>query len=128
MKSLRKMDKRREVCNYTEVFIQQLNFIYNIRNYAMFFPIKLNVVILGNKHKWVPLVIEVKSEGPRERSASRNNTRQYDGHRIPPNNRNDLRGISLFFYFSLSYLVKFPHMHINLNQAIKTHFLSMSEI
>uniref|UniRef100_A0A673LGW2 La-related protein 1-like n=1 Tax=Sinocyclocheilus rhinocerous TaxID=307959 RepID=A0A673LGW2_9TELE len=46
----------------------------------------------GNKHKWVPLRIEVKSEGPRERSASRNNTRQFDAHRVPPNGRNDLRG------------------------------------
>uniref|UniRef100_A0A8C2PQZ3 La ribonucleoprotein 1, translational regulator n=1 Tax=Cyprinus carpio TaxID=7962 RepID=A0A8C2PQZ3_CYPCA len=45
----------------------------------------------GNKHKWVPLMIEVKAEGPRERSASRNNTRQFDAHRVPPNGRNDLR-------------------------------------
>uniref|UniRef100_A0AAY4EGW5 HTH La-type RNA-binding domain-containing protein n=1 Tax=Denticeps clupeoides TaxID=299321 RepID=A0AAY4EGW5_9TELE len=46
----------------------------------------------GNKHKWVPLMIEVKSEGPRERSASRNNTRQNEPSRQPPNNRNDLKG------------------------------------
>ena len=46
----------------------------------------------GNKHKWVPLMIEVKSEGPRERSASRNNTRQNEPARMPPNARNDLRG------------------------------------
>ncbi len=50
------------------------------------------VAVVGNKHKWVPLMIEVKSEGPRERSASRNNTRQFDAHRVPPNGRNDLRG------------------------------------
>ncbi len=51
-----------------------------------------DVAVVGNKHKWVPLMIEVKSEGPRERSASRNNTRQFDAHRVPPNGRNDLRG------------------------------------
>ncbi|XP_013979396.2 la-related protein 1 isoform X3 [Salmo salar] len=45
----------------------------------------------GNKHKWVPLMIEVKSEGPRERSASRNNTRQNEVPRMPPNRKNDLR-------------------------------------
>lgn len=91
------------------------------------FPIKLsNVIVLGNKHKWVPLMIEVKSEGPRERSASRNNARQNDGHRIPPNNRNDLRGISpliLFYTFVFVYCIflQFPHMHISLNQAMKIY-------
>lgn len=45
----------------------------------------------GNKHRWVPLPIEVKSEGPKERSASRNNTRQNEHYRLPPNSRNDLR-------------------------------------
>ncbi|KAF0038423.1 hypothetical protein F2P81_008907 [Scophthalmus maximus] len=45
----------------------------------------------GNKQKWVPLMIEVKSEGPRERSASRNNSRQNENPRLPPNARNDLR-------------------------------------
>uniref|UniRef100_A0A4W4E729 HTH La-type RNA-binding domain-containing protein n=1 Tax=Electrophorus electricus TaxID=8005 RepID=A0A4W4E729_ELEEL len=42
----------------------------------------------GNKHKWLPLVIEMKAEGPRERSASRNN----EAPRIPHNTRNELRG------------------------------------
>lgn len=51
-------------------------------------------LLLGNKHKWVPLMIEVKSEGPRERSASRNNSRQNETPRMPPNTRNDLRGQS----------------------------------
>ncbi|KAM9451357.1 la-related protein 1 isoform 2-T2 [Clarias gariepinus] len=45
----------------------------------------------GNKHKWVPLMIEVKSKGPRERSASRNNARQGETPRMHQNNRNDLR-------------------------------------
>uniref|UniRef100_A0A8C6SYC5 La ribonucleoprotein 1, translational regulator n=1 Tax=Neogobius melanostomus TaxID=47308 RepID=A0A8C6SYC5_9GOBI len=45
----------------------------------------------GNKQKWVPLMIEVKSEGPRERSASRNNSRPNESPRVPPNARNDLR-------------------------------------
>ncbi|KAJ3589232.1 hypothetical protein NHX12_010078 [Muraenolepis orangiensis] len=45
----------------------------------------------GPKHKWVPLMIEVKSEGPRERSASRNNSRQNENPRMAPNARNDLR-------------------------------------
>uniref|UniRef100_A0A8D0D623 La ribonucleoprotein 1, translational regulator n=1 Tax=Sander lucioperca TaxID=283035 RepID=A0A8D0D623_SANLU len=49
----------------------------------------------GNKQKWVPLMIEVKSEGPRERSASRNNSRQNENPRLPPNARNDLRGQSV---------------------------------
>lgn len=49
----------------------------------------------GNKQKWVPLMIEVKSEGPRERSASRNNSRQNENPRVPPNARNDLRGQSV---------------------------------
>lgn len=49
----------------------------------------------GNKQKWVPLMIEVKSEGPRERSASRNNSRQNENPRLPPNARNDLRGQSM---------------------------------
>uniref|UniRef100_A0A8C6Q4R0 La ribonucleoprotein 1, translational regulator n=1 Tax=Nothobranchius furzeri TaxID=105023 RepID=A0A8C6Q4R0_NOTFU len=48
----------------------------------------------GNKQKWVPLMIEVNSEGPRERSASRNNSRQNEHPRLPPNARNDLRGQS----------------------------------
>lgn len=39
-------------------------------------------------------MIEVKSEGPRERSASRNNSRQNENPRLPPNARNDLRGQS----------------------------------
>lgn len=51
-----------------------------------------DVTLTGNKHRWVPLMIEVKSEGPRERSASRNNTRQNEPPRMPPNNRNELRG------------------------------------
>lgn len=51
-------------------------------------------VVTGNKQKWVPLMIEVKSEGPRERSASRNNSRQNENPRLPPNARNDLRGQS----------------------------------
>lgn len=46
-------------------------------------------VFVGNKHKWVPLMIEVKSEGPRERSASRNNTRQNEVPRMPPNRKNE---------------------------------------
>uniref|UniRef100_A0A8C1VR28 La ribonucleoprotein 1, translational regulator n=1 Tax=Cyprinus carpio TaxID=7962 RepID=A0A8C1VR28_CYPCA len=58
----------------------------------------------GNKHKWVPLMIEVKAEGPRERSASRNNTRQFDAHRVPPNGRNDLRGATLI---SMTKIVNF---------------------
>uniref|UniRef100_A0A672YW15 HTH La-type RNA-binding domain-containing protein n=1 Tax=Sphaeramia orbicularis TaxID=375764 RepID=A0A672YW15_9TELE len=49
----------------------------------------------SNKQKWVPLMIEVKSEGPRERSASRNNSRQNENPRLPPNARNDLRGQSV---------------------------------
>uniref|UniRef100_A0A667ZQF0 La ribonucleoprotein 1, translational regulator n=1 Tax=Myripristis murdjan TaxID=586833 RepID=A0A667ZQF0_9TELE len=44
----------------------------------------------GNKHKWVPLMIEVKSEGPRERSASRNNSRQNENPRMPPNHTSPL--------------------------------------
>ncbi|KAK7925720.1 hypothetical protein WMY93_008030 [Mugilogobius chulae] len=47
----------------------------------------------GNKQKWVPLMIEVKSEGPRERSASRNNSRPNESPRVPPTARNDLRGL-----------------------------------
>lgn len=57
------------------------------------FPSPLHVTPhAGNKQKWVPLMIEVKSEGPRERSASRNNSRQNENPRLPPNARNDLRG------------------------------------
>jgi hypothetical protein len=37
-------------------------------------------------------MMEVKSEGPKERSASRNNTRQNEVPRMPPNRKNDLRG------------------------------------
>lgn len=51
-----------------------------------------SLCLSGNKQKWVPLMIEVKSEGPRERSASRNNSRQNENLRLPPNARNDLRG------------------------------------
>uniref|UniRef100_A0A3Q3K875 HTH La-type RNA-binding domain-containing protein n=1 Tax=Monopterus albus TaxID=43700 RepID=A0A3Q3K875_MONAL len=54
----------------------------------------------GNKQKWVPLMIEVKSEGPRERSASRNNSKQNENPRLPPNARNDLRGQSAAVGFS----------------------------
>lgn len=54
----------------------------------------------GNKQKWVPLMIDVKSEGPRERSASRNNSRQNENPRLPPNARNDLRGQSAQFTHS----------------------------
>lgn len=46
----------------------------------------------GNKQKWLPLMIDVKPEGPRERSASRNNSRQNEQPRLAPNARNDLRG------------------------------------
>ncbi|XP_075458268.1 la-related protein 1 isoform X1 [Ascaphus truei] len=38
----------------------------------------------GNKHKWVPLQIEVKPEGPRDKTASRNN-RQNEQQRHPLN-------------------------------------------
>lgn len=43
-------------------------------------------------------MIEVKSEGPRERSASRNNSRQNEHARLPPNARNDLQGQSVMSY------------------------------
>lgn len=43
-------------------------------------------------------MIEVKSEGPRERSASRNNSRQNEHARLPPNARNDLTGQSAISY------------------------------
>ncbi|OPJ88062.1 la-related protein 1 [Patagioenas fasciata monilis] len=45
----------------------------------------------GNKHKWVPLQIDVKSEVPRDKTASRNN-RQNEQHRHPSNNRGELKG------------------------------------
>ncbi|KAF3841111.1 hypothetical protein F7725_006973 [Dissostichus mawsoni] len=60
----------------------------------------------GNKQKWVPLMIEVKSEGPRERSASRNNSRQNENPRLPPNARNDLRGHYDHHYGYKSYDMK----------------------
>lgn len=70
----------------------------------------LSVSQAGNKQKWVPLMIEVKSEGPRERSASRNNSRQNEHPRLPPNARNDLRGQSVMsfpFKLLLPWSVKF---------------------
>ncbi|XP_009068387.1 PREDICTED: la-related protein 1, partial [Acanthisitta chloris] len=45
----------------------------------------------GNKHKWVPLQIDMKSEVPRDKTASRNN-RQNEQHRHPSNNRSELKG------------------------------------
>uniref|UniRef100_A0A8C6Z6I2 La ribonucleoprotein 1, translational regulator n=1 Tax=Nothoprocta perdicaria TaxID=30464 RepID=A0A8C6Z6I2_NOTPE len=48
----------------------------------------------GNKHKWVPLQIDMKSEVPRDKTASRNN-RQNEQHRHPSNNRSELKGGSL---------------------------------
>uniref|UniRef100_A0A452J4I2 HTH La-type RNA-binding domain-containing protein n=1 Tax=Gopherus agassizii TaxID=38772 RepID=A0A452J4I2_9SAUR len=45
----------------------------------------------GNKHKWVPLQIDMKAEAPRDKTASRNN-RQNEQHRHPSNNRSELKG------------------------------------
>uniref|UniRef100_A0A8C3FB17 La ribonucleoprotein 1, translational regulator n=1 Tax=Chrysemys picta bellii TaxID=8478 RepID=A0A8C3FB17_CHRPI len=45
----------------------------------------------GNKHKWVPLQIDMKAEAPRDKTASRNN-RQNEQHRHLSNNRSDLKG------------------------------------
>uniref|UniRef100_A0A8C5RS08 La ribonucleoprotein 1, translational regulator n=1 Tax=Laticauda laticaudata TaxID=8630 RepID=A0A8C5RS08_LATLA len=43
------------------------------------------------KHKWVPLQIDMKSEVPRDKTASRNN-RQNEQHRHPSNNRSESKG------------------------------------
>lgn len=51
-------------------------------------------------------MIEVKSEGPRERSASRNNSKQNENPRLPPNARNDLRGQSVMSSPSIGLAVK----------------------
>ncbi|KAL8212116.1 UNVERIFIED_CONTAM: La ribonucleoprotein domain member 1 [Gekko kuhli] len=45
----------------------------------------------GNRHKWVPLQIDMKSEVPRDNTPSRNN-RQNEQHRQPSNNRNESKG------------------------------------
>ncbi|XP_038269336.1 la-related protein 1 isoform X4 [Dermochelys coriacea] len=45
----------------------------------------------GNKHKWVPLQIDVKAEAPRDKTASRNN-RQNEPHRHASSNRGELKG------------------------------------
>lgn len=71
-------------------------------------------------------MIEVKSEGPRERSASRNNTRQFDANRIPPGGRNDLRGIHTRFCFKVCLFTSWSglctcHVWSNETQIVITH-------
>lgn len=48
--------------------------------------------LAGNRHKWVPLQIDMKSEVPRDNTASRNN-RQNEQLRQPSNNRNESKGM-----------------------------------
>uniref|UniRef100_A0A8C6XR28 La ribonucleoprotein 1, translational regulator n=1 Tax=Naja naja TaxID=35670 RepID=A0A8C6XR28_NAJNA len=49
----------------------------------------------GSRHKWVPLQIDMKSEVPRDKTASRNN-RQNEQHRHPSNNRSESKGTIMF--------------------------------
>lgn len=52
----------------------------------------LTLPLVGNKQKWVPLMIDVNTAGPGEHLAPRGNRRQKDPQRMSFSHRNELQG------------------------------------